>query len=135
MHNLSFEKLLLYDIDEVGITVEVKIGSVDSETQFEAKIDTGATACIFNRKHGEEIGIEIERGDEIRFYTATDSFLTYGHFVNLAVEEFEFYSYVFFAADENFNRNVLGRTGWLDRMQIGLIDYDGKLYLSRYENE
>lgn len=82
MHNLSFEKLLVYDTDEVGITVEVKISSVDSETRFDAKIDTGATACIFNRRFGEEIGVEIERGDELRFYTATDSFLTYGHWVN-----------------------------------------------------
>ena len=40
---------------------------------------------------------------------------------------------VFFAEDENFRRNVLGRNGWLDRVVIGINDYDGKLYLSRYE--
>jgi hypothetical protein len=39
---------------------------------------------------------------------------------------------VYFAEDENFSRNVLGRHGWLELVTIGLIDYDGKLYLSRY---
>jgi hypothetical protein len=135
LYNLNFEKLAFYNTGEVGINVEVEIRFGDLMTRFEAKIDTGATACIFERRLGEEIGIEIETGDMMRFSSATDSFLTHGHFVTLTVEEFEFYSYVFFAADESFKRNVLGRTGWLDRLRIGLIDYDGKLYLSRYESE
>jgi Aspartyl protease len=135
LYNLNFENLILYNAGEAGITVEVEIRFGDLKTGFEAKIDTGATACIFERKLGEEIGLEIEKGDEMRFSSATDSSLTYGHFVTLTVREFEFYSYVFFAANESFKRNVLGRTGWLDRLRIGLIDYDGKLYLSRYESE
>ena len=135
MYNLNFEKLALYNAGEAGITVKVEIRFGDALTRFEAKIDTGATACIFERRLGEEIGIEIENGDLMRFSSATDSFLTYGHFVSVSVEDFEFYSYVFFAANESFKRNVLGRQGWLDRLKIGLIDYDGKLYLSRYESE
>jgi len=51
----------------------------------------------------------------------------------LNVEGYEFDVTVYFAQDENFNRNVLGRHGWLDRMIIAINDYDGKLYLSRYE--
>jgi hypothetical protein len=39
---------------------------------------------------------------------------------------------VYFAADEQFTRNVLGRTGWLDRVKLGLIDYEAKLLLSAY---
>ena len=42
---------------------------------------------------------------------------------------------VFFAKDEFISRNVLGRHGFLDRLIIGINDYDGKLYLSRYESE
>jgi len=135
LYNLNFEKLAFYNINEAGITVEVEIRFGDSMTKFEAKIDTGATACIFERRLGEELGIEIESGDEMRFTTATDSFLAHGHFVSLTVEDFEFYSYVFFAESRNFKRNVLGRQGWLDRLQIGLIDYDGKLYLNHYQGE
>jgi len=33
------------------------------------------------------------------------------------------------AADEDIDRNVLGRYGWLDRVTLGLIDYEGKRYL------
>ncbi len=58
MYNLNFEKLAFYNTGEVGITVEVEIRFGDLTTRFEAKIDTGATACIFERRLGEEIGIE-----------------------------------------------------------------------------
>ena len=135
MYNLNFEKLAFFNANEVGITVPVEIRFGDAMTRIDAKIDTGAAACIFERRFGEELGIEIETGDLMRFSTAIDSFMTYGHFVSLTVEDFEFYSYVFFAASESFKRNVLGRQGWLDRLRIGLVDYDGKLYLSRYESE
>lgn len=46
----------------------------------------------------------------------------------------EFQPTVYFAADENFTRNVLGRQGWLDRVRLGLIDYEGKLLLSDYND-
>ncbi len=38
---------------------------------------------------------------------------------------------VYFAKDYAFNRNILGRIGFLNRVLIGLNDYAGKLYLSR----
>lgn len=133
MYPINFEKLHLYDSGKVGISVEVSLKSGDLTSEFTAKIDTGATACIFNRASGERLGIEIETGEPQRFSTTTGSFLTYGHFVTLVVADFEFNSLVFFAEDENFNRNVLGRNGWLDRVIIGINDYEGKLYLSHYE--
>jgi hypothetical protein len=40
---------------------------------------------------------------------------------------------VYFAADESFTRNVLGRHGWLDQVRIGIVDYESKLSLSRYD--
>jgi hypothetical protein len=32
------------------------------------------------------------------------------------------------------DRNFLGRSGWLDRLRIGIIDYDHLLYLSTYDS-
>lgn len=55
--------------------------------------------------------------------------------MTLQVAEMKFDSLVFFAAEEGFARNVLGRFGWLDRVVLGLVDYEGKLYLNRYGNE
>lgn len=67
MHNLNFEKLTFYNAGEIGITVEASITFGDLITRFDAKIDRGATACIFQRSLGEEIGIEIENGDMMKF--------------------------------------------------------------------
>jgi hypothetical protein len=39
---------------------------------------------------------------------------------------------VYFAVEASFKRNVLGRGGWLDHVRLGLVDYQGELYLSRY---
>jgi hypothetical protein len=40
---------------------------------------------------------------------------------------------VYFAANQSFTRNVLGRRGWLDQVRPGIVEHDGKLYLSRYD--
>jgi len=135
LHNLNFERLVNYDAGKVGITLDVEIRLGNTSANFEAKIDTGAEACIFERIYGEQIGLEIETGERQRFSSVTGSYLTFGHTVTLIVSDFKFDSYVFFAADEGFRKNVLGRHGWLNRLIIGINDYDGKLYLSRYENK
>ena len=49
---------------------------------------------------------------------------------SLVVAGMEFDSVVYFAAHEAYNRNVLGRRGWLNKVRLGLIDYEGKLYFS-----
>ena len=59
-------------------------------------------------------------------------FNVFGFRLTLEVENFQFDSLVYFAEDENFSRNVLGRHGFLELVKLGLIDYEGKLYLSRY---
>ncbi len=135
MFVLKFEKLAFYDSGQVGISIDVRLELGGRSSEFTAKLDTGATACVFNRAYGEEIGIEIETGEAQRFSTTTGSFSAYGHYVTLIAADFEFYPQVFFAENENFDRNVLGRNGWLDRVVIGINDYEGKLYLSRYESE
>jgi len=134
-YHLEFEKLVLYDPGKSGITVKVELGSGDNSISFEAKIDTGSTYCIFERFHAEELGIQIESGLRERISTASGSFWAFGHLLTLVVEDYEFESTIYFAEDENFKRNVLGRHGWLDRVVVAINDYDGKLYLSRYESE
>lgn len=98
-----------------------------------AKVDTGATYCIFQRLYGEHLGLDIERGHQQLIGTPTGSFVAYGHEVSLSVLEFEFDAVVYFAADDSFNRDVLGRHGWLSRVQLGIVDYKGKLYLDRID--
>lgn len=59
-------------------------------------------------------------------------FKTFGHTLTLWVLGFETESVVYFAAEESFRLNILGRNGWLNRVKLGLIDYEGKLLLSAY---
>lgn len=135
LHKLEFEKLVNYNTDLSGIslTVELRLGSIS--TNFEAKIDTGSTFCVFERARAEELGINVEEGFMRRISTVVGSFSAHGHGVTIVSGGFEFDSLVFFAADESFRVNVLGRNGWLNRLLIGINDYDGKLYLSRHESE
>jgi hypothetical protein len=66
--------------------------------------------------------------------TATGRFLSYSHEVTLTVLGIETTATVYFAADEDFPVNALGRVGWLDRVRLGLVDYDSRLYLSDYND-
>lgn len=135
MHKLEFEKLISYDagLDGISLNIELRLGNVS--TNLVAKVDTGSTFCIFQRAHGEALGLDIEKGFLRRIATAAGSFSAHAHGVTVVTNEFEFDSWVFFAADDDFRVNVLGRNGWLNRLIIGINDYDGKLYLSRYESE
>lgn len=130
--NITYDKAYEYDTLKSGISVIAEISYGAESRRIKAKIDTGAENCIFERKHGERLGIEIESGRERIFSTATGIFTAYAHELTLAVLDIETVSTVYFAKEESFTRNVLGRQGWLDRVKLGLIDYEGKLLLSAY---
>ena len=112
---LTFAESYAYNTLLSGITVPIKLESGKEIVAFDAKLDTGSTHCIFQRKHGERLNLEIESGDYHEFSTATGKFSAFGHEVTISVLEIIVYSKVYFAADEYFSRNVLGRNGWLDR--------------------
>lgn len=132
METIEFSEIYKYDTRLVGITVPVALFDGAESSAFKAKIDTGSSFCIFERKNGERLGIEIESGEEIRISTATGYFTAYGHELKMFVLGTETYSKVYFAKEDWFTRNVLGRQGFLDRVKLGLIDYEGKLLLSAY---
>ncbi|MEK7830754.1 MAG: hypothetical protein AAB401_06675 [Acidobacteriota bacterium] len=134
MGSLAFRKNYSYDLNQPGITVPVYLSLGETRIELHAKVDCGASACIFARGHGELLGLNIESGTPEYFGTATGRFKAYGHPITLSVLEFEFDSVVYFAEDPAFTREVLGRQGWLDRLRFGLVDYEGKLYLSDYND-
>lgn len=134
-YSLEFERLVEYDTRRTGITVEIRLKIAGSEVAVSPKIDTGSTDCVFVRAVGEDLGLEIEKGESGFIGTATGNFRAFLHPVTLSILDYDFDIYAYFAEDENFNRNVLGRLGFLDRVNIGLIDYEGKLFLSEYTGE
>lgn len=131
-YHLEFSDLIEYDTTKTGITVGVELKLGKKTKQVSAKLDTGSTDCIFSRSVGTSLGLKVEDGTLTTVGTATGTFRVYLHAVTLSVLNFDFDAYVYFAEDEGFNRNVLGRIGFLDRVVLGLVDYEGKLYLDRY---
>ena len=102
------------------------------ETTFNAYLDTGSSFCVFERGHAELLGVEVESGNPVRIGTVTGGFDAYGHMLTLETLGYSFDVTVYFAAHESFTRNVLGRRGWLDQVRLGIVEYESKLYLSRY---
>lgn len=129
--NLSFDHFIQYDSGLAGISIGIEL-TAEKSVSLQAKIDTGATDCVFSRSVGEELGIDIEKGDLVQFSTATGPFRAFRNEAVLSLLGEELEASVCFAENPAFNRNVLGRHGFLDRVVIGLIDYEGALYLKRY---
>jgi hypothetical protein len=130
--SLNYDVHKNYDTRRVGITVPVTLRSGESLVDVVSKLDCGAENCIFARSRGESLGLDIEKGYLRRFSTVTGSFPAYGHEIVLQVFGIEFEAMVFFAVDDGYSRDVLGLTGFIDRLQLGLIHQTGDLYLSRF---
>lgn len=129
--SIEFDVVYKYNLHSVGITVPAMLSFGDKTAEIDAKIDTGSTYCVFQRLHGELLDIEIESGLRIEIGTPVGSFSAFGHELTLTVLDIQTFSTVYFAKSEFFDRNVLGRTGWLDRLKLGLIDSEGIVLLTR----
>jgi hypothetical protein len=131
---LTFSERSRYADDEEGITFELFLSSdISARYSVDAKLDTGSTFCIFQRRYAELLGLDVENGMAQRIRTVTGSFNAYGHEVTLTVGELEWQAVVYFAADESFPVNVVGRVGFLDRLRVGVVDYEQLLYLAAYD--
>ncbi|MGH9799919.1 MAG: aspartyl protease family protein [Blastocatellia bacterium] len=132
---LNFDYLLSYDPGAQGVSLDVTLKLRDDSVTIPAKVDSGAGGSVFARQYGEQLGLQIDNGYRQWFSTATGRFLTFGHEVTVDIAGIEFNAQVFFAEDESIQRNVIGRFGGLDHLRVGLVDYEGKLYLSKYGDE
>jgi len=116
-----------------GISLPVFLNNGAERIKLLAHVDTGASRCLFERKHAELLNLDVEAGDRMAFWTATGRVEAFGHPLTIETLGLSFESVVYFFADEHINKNLLGRVGWLDRIRIGLIDHDGVLYLASYD--
>ena len=73
-YQLSFDKLHFYDSGKSGISIPVTLRIGQSVESLMAKIDTGASHCIFRRIYGEQLGLDIERGYLLQVSTPTGTF-------------------------------------------------------------
>lgn len=134
MHTLSFRSRLEYDSGKVGIDVPVIIATEWVSMEVVAKLDTGASHCVFRREIAELLGLDLESGVPMRIGTLTGSFDVFGHQVRVGIDDIMVDATVFFATDPAIRRNVLGRRGFIDRLRLGVVDYDGVLLASAYDD-
>ncbi|MFN7926192.1 MAG: hypothetical protein U0Q16_39200 [Bryobacteraceae bacterium] len=131
--SIQFAKYLHYRATG-GIDVPVELCAGRQRVELVARLDTGAAYCIFEGRYAEELGLDLASGRVQRFRTMAGSFEAYEHEITIHTIGIEFTSFVFFARDKGFNRNFLGRSGWLDRIRLGIVDYDQLLLLSPYDS-
>jgi hypothetical protein len=131
LYQLEFTKKYQFSAALTGISLPVKLQCAAGEFEVEAKIDTGSEYCIFAREVGEEIGLEILQGEMLRVGSlAGDTLIVYGHEVSLIALDLKIDTKVYFCEKYEIPRNLLGRRGWLEYFQMGLIEYTQELYLS-----
>jgi hypothetical protein len=129
--SLSFLERIDYTrYDE--ITVEIGLASVAAFVTVYAKLDSGSKFCVLQPRYASLLGFDLESGIHERIRTAAGSFSAYGHEVTLHVGDLQWDTTVYFAEPEDFPVNVVGRIGFLDHLQIGLVDYEQLLYLGPY---
>ena len=109
------------------------ISDRDRRITLTPSLDTGSTYCIFEKKYAEWLDLHVEAGLPARISTATGFFHCYGHEVTLLVVDLEWRAPVYFAEAEAFTINVVGRLGFLDRLKVGIVDYEQLLYLGLYD--
>ena len=132
--SLEFDTAHQYTDAKDGIHVPVALAIGRQSVELVAKLDTGAAHCIFERKYGEMLGLEVESGRLQRFQTVAGSFAAYEHEVTIQTLGIEFPAVVYFAEDSTFSRNFLGRSGWLERLRVGIIDYGRMLFVGPYQS-
>jgi hypothetical protein len=129
----DFSQLVDYSRSD-DICVEVFLASGSSSfISVPAKVDTGSKHCIFQPRYAVDLGLELESGIRQSIRTATGTFIAYGHDLLLTIGELEWDAFVYFAEPAGFPVNVVGRLGFLDRLEVGLVEYDHKLYLRPYQ--
>lgn len=133
MHQLAFSRNHSYAGRDTSITLPVVLRSGAIYADLVASLDTGASHCLFENAYATILGLDLTSGVLTRFQTANSAFEAYGHEVEIDVLGIVNHSLVYFFAEPSIRKNVLGRVGWLDRVRLGLIDYDRALYLAEYD--
>jgi hypothetical protein len=132
-HLLGFSRELSYPPDAAITLPIILMSDANRRVGFTASLDTGSTYCVFERRYARLLDLELEAGVQARITTATGSFYCFGHEVTLWSCALEWQAVVYFAEADAFSLNVVGRVGFLDRLKVGIVDYEQLLYLGLYD--
>lgn len=126
---LNFPLRRRFQTTDVGIVIPCSLERNGIIVDTSAKVDLGAEYCLFNRDLAESLQIEVEDGFPISLSTLAGSFTGFAHTVVLNTFDFQFESTVLFNPAYDAGRNILGRIGWLNNLNLGLTMDDEMIYL------
>lgn len=132
-HSFLFEVEHSYYSRPDGIWIPTFLTIGTKTVECEAKVDTGAEFCLFQRELADQLGLQVESGHLLPLQTLNSNFKAYGHEVQLSTLGLAFQVTVYFAENYGLPRNLLGRNGWLQQVKLTIVDYEEMLYLSAYE--
>ena len=133
MKQINFVEEIRYRNTEAGITLKIELFYAGNHSTVSAKVDCGATVCLFSHEDGLDLGIPIEQGIPKRLNGLTGSLDAFGHEVTVQIGSITFQSTVYFAKYPGLPRNLFGLQGGLRNLKLGLVDYDNMLYFSPYD--
>lgn len=123
MTQVFYDAVLECEPKREGIVIPVTLMlSEGNVVRLDAKVDTGAEFCIFQRRFAEQLDINVEDGHRTKFSTVTGEFIAYGHELTLVVMGKKLLGTYYFYEEEGIVRNVLGRNGWLNKIRLGIDD-------------
>ncbi len=133
MYQFEFTEAHDYSNGDESVSLPVELRSGTRILKMVASVDTGASFCIFGAEVAAMLDLELRNGLPKRFRTANSGFEAYGHEIEIFALGVSVVSIVYFFADPIIEKNVLGRTGWLDRVRLGLVHHDSMVYLAPYD--
>jgi hypothetical protein len=68
---IEFTRTHLYTPSAEGIALPVALATASRTVDFLAYVDTGASYCLFERRHAEMLNLDVEAGEAKGFRTAT----------------------------------------------------------------
>jgi hypothetical protein len=131
---LSFSERHFYGTG-AGIMVPIVLHTRPAaQVQLRAKLDTGSDLCVFQPFYARFLGLELTSGIRQVIGTSTGDFVAYGHEVAVTVLNLEWQATVYFAEPDSFPVNVVGQSGFLNHIRLGLVEHEQFLYLADYNS-
>lgn len=82
---ITFDKAHYYNTLKPGINLTAILHHGQESVEYEARLDTGSSHCIFKRAHGELLGLDIESAVAENIATVTGSFKAHLHNITIEV--------------------------------------------------
>jgi hypothetical protein len=128
LSSLDFDAELEYEETSAGILIPIRLIHGDRSVELTARMDTGAADCLFDRFYADILGLP-DSGVERYYRTVTGSFQAFGHEVTVETLGLQWSALVFFHAMGNPAHAFVGRRGWLDRVRLGIVHDERRLFL------